>query len=52
MEQAEEVFGFAKACNEEEGGFKAEGLDDSKVGEPISFNSFDSNVYPVTPKWL
>lgn len=31
MEQAEAVFGLAKACNEEDGGFKAEGLDDSKV---------------------
>ncbi|CAM9877805.1 unnamed protein product [Pylaiella littoralis] len=30
MEQAEEVFGLAKACNEEDGGFKAEGLEDSK----------------------
>ena len=31
MGQAEAVFELAKACNEEDGGFKAEGLDDSKV---------------------
>lgn len=31
MEQAEAVYGLAKACNEEVGGFTAEGLDDSKV---------------------
>lgn len=33
MKQAEAVFGLAKACNgnEEDGGFKADGLDDSKV---------------------
>lgn len=30
MEQAEAVFELAKGCNED-GGFKAEGLDDSKV---------------------
>eukprot|EP00752_Nemacystus_decipiens_P009961 g8884.t1 len=30
MEQAEAVFGLAKACNEDDGGFKADGLDDSK----------------------
>lgn len=37
MDQAEAVFGLAKACNEQDGGFAAEGLDDSKVreGRPI-----------------
>lgn len=34
MEQAEMVFSFAQGFNEEEGGFKAEGLDDSKVKLP------------------
>lgn len=34
MEHAEAVYGFAKELNDEEGGegFKAEGLEDSKVG--------------------
>lgn len=35
IEQAEEVFGLAKACNEEEGGFKADGLDDGKVRQGV-----------------
>ncbi|CAM9314362.1 unnamed protein product, partial [Hapterophycus canaliculatus] len=30
MEHAEAVYELAKACNEEDGGFKADGLDDSK----------------------
>lgn len=33
MEQAEAVFVLAKACNEAEGGFKAEGLEDNKVSK-------------------
>lgn len=32
MEQAEAVYDLAKAVNAEDGGFSAEGLEDSKVG--------------------
>lgn len=40
MEQAEAVFNLAKVFNDEDGGFTAEGLEDSKVGRTrVGFQS-------------